>query len=572
MFTKEVEDEERVLKERWQKKCSEMVGEHMPRITNRSGIYLKPAYGSGDIRELDYKDIGLPGEFPFTRGNHPLHYQVMPYMMMQGYGFETTEETRKRMDLLSKLGSRMRIGKEEEPTVYVGAMDLPTQRGIDPDEPAARGRVGACGVSISTVDDFIPLFEGLPFEKVLTVLIGIDAAIVLNALYAAYILEVRKEPLEKMFLISCSIYHSHQWYWDTIAFPPRAGLKLGTENAKFIVENCPLSYHSEVDGYNQGEAGGTPVQEVAFALAATSALTEECIKAGLDVDKVVSKFVGHPHIGLGFFEEIAKFLAWRRLWAKMFKEKFGCKDPDALMFKVIASQTGGSELPAQEPLNNIIRCTIMGMAGMLSDLEGCWISAYDEALGIPTEEAVQVCVRTYQILGEETDIPKVTDPLAGSYYIEWLTTKMEEEIVKLMGKIENMGGYLKCVESGWLRAEIEKSAYERFQRLDRGEDVKVGVNKYKVEEVSEAKAFRPRPEAEIKAVERIKKYREKRDNVKTEASLVRVREAAIKIDKKWPESCGVLMPALIEAARAGATLGEMHRILREVFGWGYFAG
>jgi len=466
----------------------------------------------------------------------------------------------------------MRVGKEEEPTVYVLALDLPTQRGFDPDEPEARGRVGECGLSISTIDDFVPLFEDLPLDKVLTVLIGVDATQVLTALYVAYALDVRKESLEKLFMICCNVYHMHQWFWDTIAFPPRAGMKMSTEFIKFIIENCPLSFHGEVDGYNPGESGATPVQEIAFALAAASALMEECVNAGLDPDKVASKFHAHPHISLNFFEEIAKFRAMRRLWAKIFKEKFGCKNPEALMLKTFASQTGGSELSAQEPLNNIIRLTIMGLAGMLSDLEGCWIAAYDEALGIPTEEAVQVSVRTYQILGEETDIPRVSDPLAGSYYMEWLTNRMEEEVVKIHKKIEGMGGYLKCWESGWLRAELEKSAYERFERLRQGKDAKVGVNKYRMEEVSKFQAFRRPPEAEEIAIERIRKYRKKRDNQKTEAALAGVREAAIRINEDWPGSCGVLMRALIEAARAKATLGEMHKVLREVFGYGYFSG
>ncbi len=321
-----------------------------------------------------------------------------------------------------------------------------------------------------------------------------------------------------------------------------------------------------------GEAGATPVQEMAFNLAHTMTSMEECIRVGLDPDGVAPKFIGHPHVGLNFFEEIAKFRATRRLWAKIFKEKFGCQKPESLQYRVFAAQTAGVELTAQEPLNNIIRTTIMALACMLADIEGAWIASYDEALGIPTEEAVQIAVRTYQILSEETDVPHVIDPLGGSYYIEWLTNKMEEETNKLLKEIEDRGGYLKCWESGWLRGEVEKSAYERLQGLQSGKKVKVGVNKYRAEEAPKVKAFRPPREVEQKAIEKVKRYRQKRDNRKTEEALARVREAAISVDRDWPKSCGVLMPALVEAARSGATTGEMHRILREVFGYGYYSG
>ena len=287
---------------------------------------------------------------------------------------------------------------------------------------------------------------------------------------------------------------------------------------------------------------------------------------------MASKFYGHPHIGMNLFEEVAKIRAMRRIWAKVMKERFGCKSREALTYKPFVAQTAGIELTAQEPLNNIIRTTVMALACMFADIEGAWISSYDEAIGIPTEEAVQVCVRTYQILGEETDIPWVTDPLGGSYYVEWLTGRMEEEIEGLLRMMEEMGGYLRCWESGWIRGEVEKSAYERLKGLEKGERVKVGVNKYRIEDFPRIPKFEVSREVERAAVERVRRYREERDGKKVKEALGRLRDAALRIEKEWPESCGVLMPALIEAARAGATTGEMHRILREVFGYGYFSG
>ncbi|MDY6862047.1 MAG: methylmalonyl-CoA mutase family protein [Thermodesulfobacteriota bacterium] len=571
MFTDDELRKDRIMRGEWEDKCQGMFGGKGPAPLIRSGIELKPLYTPQDIKNINYKDIGIPGMYPFTRGNYPLHYQVVPFMMLQGYGLAGAEETRKRRDWLSKLGSRLHVGREEDMTVYVLAVDLPTQRGIDPDEGSARGRVGECGVSISTVDDFIPLFERLPLDQTFTVLIGLDATLVLYALYAAYVMDIRKESLREVFIGPCNYYY-HQWAWDTIAFPPRIAMKLQVETIKFILENCPKSLHTQVEGYNVGEAGATPVQEVAFNIAAVITMMEYTKEAGFDMDDVAQRFYVHPHVGLNLFEEIAKFRASRRLWAKIFKDRFGCRRHESLQYKIWASQTGGVELTAQEPLNNIIRTTIMAVAAMLAGVEGMWIASYDEALGIPTEEAVQVAVRTYQILSEETDIPYVTDPLGGSYYIEWLTNRMEEGIMNVLKKMEDLGGYMKCWESGWIRREVANSAYRRLKGLEEGKEVKVGMNKYKMEESPEITVFRPPKDAEDRAVQRIKKYREGRDREKIKIELEKVKNAALQIEHGWPDSCGRLMPALIEAARAGATLGEMHLILREVFGYGYYSG
>ncbi|MDO8785065.1 MAG: acyl-CoA mutase large subunit family protein, partial [Syntrophales bacterium] len=454
---------------------------------------------------------------------------------------------------------------------YVNTIDLPTQRGLDPDDPAARGRVGECGMSISTTHDYEALLDGVPLEKALVIIIGFDNVIPLLSLYAAYVLDTRKDDLSKTFHICCNLFH-HQWFWDSAAFPPRTAMKLQVELIKWFTKNCPRSYPGVIDGYNVAEAGAPPVLEVAFNLANTIELMNHCIKAGLDPDEVASRIWGHPHISMKFYEEIAKFRASRRLWAKIMKERFGCSKPEALTYKAMVAQTGGSELPAIEVHNNIIRCTIMAMAGMLGDVEGMWISSFDEALGIPAEEAAQVAVRTYQILGEETDIPYVTDPFGGSYFMECLTNNIEEEVLKLLKKMDDMGGYLKCWESGWIRGEVERGGNERLRKIDKGEWVKVGLNKYRVEEVSPVRAFRCSEEAEKKAVARVKQYRTDRDQEKTKKALSKVREAAERIEKSWPESCGELFNACVEAARAKATAGEMHRILREVFGYGYYSG
>jgi len=572
MFTKKVIKESEILEERWRQKCSHWLGEDMPgRHTNRSGIELKPVYTPRDIEDIGFQEIALPGEYPFTRGKTPLQYQIMPLMMVPVSGYGGAEETRKRREWLSKLGSRLHVGKEGELAHLFIPADLPTQNGYDADAPEARGRVGHCGISISTVKDIEVLFEGLPLDKVFSICIPFDSTMAVTSLLAAYILDVRKEELEKLLMVGCNLLH-HQLYWDSAGFPPGTAIRLETEYVKFIIENCPLATHTIATGYNPEEAGATPVQETALSLASTIGLMEECIKVGMDPDRVAPQFIYHPCIGLNLFEDIAKIRAARKLWAKIFKERFECKRPESLHWKWGLAQTSGFSFTAQEPLNNIIRATIMTLTGMLAGIDGCAVNSYDEAVGIPSEEAVKMSIRTYQILSEETDIPKVTDPLGGSYYIEWLTNRMEEEIRKFLDKIEEKGGFLKCWESGWLRGEVEKSAYERQKRFDEGKDVRVGVNKYKVGEETRIEAFRVSQEIEDSRVEMVRKHKVERDNTRTKVALSRVEEAAIRIDKEWPGSCGELMPALIESARSGATLGEMQGLLKKVFGYGYFSG
>jgi methylmalonyl-CoA mutase N-terminal domain/subunit len=575
MFLPQVLEEDKKKLIQWQEQLAMMTRRGPAPINlefkTTSGVALKPIYTPLDVAGLKYEEMGPPGTYPFTRGNYPIHYQAVPFLMNQGYGMGTAKETRERRNWLEKLGSRFHVGDEADMTVYILTMDLPTQRGLDPDDPAARGKVGECGISMSNLDVFKVLYENLSLEQVFTILIGFDSGMILTALYAAYAQKMRNEPFEKLFFVSCNYFH-HQWCWDSAGFPPSAAMKLCTEYSSWVIKNCPLSMHSPMDGYNVGEAGANPAQEVAFNMAHSIALVEELQKVGIDPNDAAGRFMGHPHLSLNFFEEIAKIRATRRLWARIFKERFGCNRPEALHYNTFTAQTGGIESMAQEPLNNIIRTTIMSLAAMMADIDGCWITSYDEALGIPTAEAVQVAVRTYQILSEETDIPYVTDPLGGSYYVEALTVRMEEEILRILKEMDRLGGYMKCWESGWIRSQVNNSARERLKKIERGEKVKVGTNKYRVEDTPKMHAYRRPIEAEDAAIEEIKKYRANRDSRKTEQALKEVRKAAKAIDKDWPNSCGSLMPALVEAGKAGATLGEMHSILRDVFNYGYYAG
>ena len=572
MFAKETLDKNRILEQRWKEKSKDLLGKRKLNLNTSSGIELKSLYTPKDLADLDYDEVGLPGEYPCTRGNYSLQYQITPFIQSQFFGFGTAEETRQRRDWLERLGCSYRVGEKGQVPLII-AFDLPSQKGLDPDHPEARGRIGQGGVSISTIRDIAAIMEGLPLDKTCVFWNCFDAALPVYALYFVYALDVRKEPLENLFIMP-SNYSCNQWGHDWIGFPPPINLKLEVELIKFIIENCPLSrdWHSTLDGYDPAEAGATPVQEVAFGLGRIIMLIEECKKVGLNPDDIAPGFWGHPHISLNFFEEIAKLRATRKIWAKIMKERFGCRRPESWKLKVPLSETAGIELTAREPFNNIVRLTIMTLAGILANVEGIFTAAYDEAISIPTEESAKMSVRTQQIIAEETDVCKITDPLGGSYYIEWLTNRIEKEVNDLLAEIDEKGGFLKCWESGWIRREIEESSNKRQEKIQNGEKVIVGVNKYEVEDKTKIPPFRVSLDIEKGAIEKVKKHKENRDNLKTERALAGVREAAQKMDKEWPESCGLLTPAMVEAAGAGATMGEMHGVLRDVFGWGFFSG
>lgn len=572
MYSKEVQQKDRNMVEKWEKDVKKMGAENLKSMS-KSGFELKPVYTPSDLEGVDYGEISLPGQYPYTRGYYPVHYQVIPPIMSQQMSYGSAKETMERREFLKKLGRRMFVGDEEDSFAMILALDLPTQTGFDADDPVARGKVGECAVSLCTLEAMEEMFKGSPsLNKMATAFIGFNAVEINVAMYAVYCMDIRKEPLDSLMVWPVSEHHC-QYFYDIAAYPPAAGLKLKVELVKWLRENCPLSTTYLMDGYNVAEAGATPSFEVALAFAEAINTIEECIKIGLDPDDFLPSFYTHFHLGLNLFEEVAKFRAMRRLWAKIVKERFRCKNPEAFKLKTYAPQPGGYETTAIEPLNNIIRITIMTLAGLLGDQDGISSISYDEPLGIPTDESIKISTRTLQILVEETDIPYVTDPLGGSYYVESLTNRMEDEIVKKLEEMEEMGGFIKCLESGWIKAEVERQAYERMRRLDNGQEVRVGMNKYRVEDrPPPINVIRRSPELEEQIINDVKRYKKERDYEKTKFALNKLREAAATIEKDWPESAGNLMPAAIEAIRAKATLGECCRIFREIFGYGYFAG
>jgi methylmalonyl-CoA mutase N-terminal domain/subunit len=555
------EEEIKELEEEWRKDYARVYKEREFKATTPSGIPLKTVYTPSDIANIDYKGIGMPGLYPYTRGTHPLQYQFRPWTneVIMGYGLP--ENTRERYEHMWKEGMSSYL----ETPVFFPAFDLPSQHGYDPDHPAARGRIGQSGVSVSTMKDYEILFDGLPLHRMITFLGTNSTAMPALAMYIVY--AERRGFTQEKLNGNVWNYPWAQWHWDSATYRPRDAFKLIVELIKYVSNNMPRWRPMSLQAYNMEEAGANAIQEVAFILATSIAVTEECIKAGIDPDSFLPRFGFVVSTTIDFFETVAKVRALRKMWAKINKERFGCKDQHSLRASIYL-QAAGSSLTAQQPLNNIARLAIEALAGAAAGVDGISTISYDEALSLPSEEAMTTSLRIQQVLFHESGIRNVTDPLAGSYYVEWLTNKMEEEATKLIEKLDQIG-YIKAWETGWLKSEVMKSALEWRQAVDNGEKVIVGVNKYVLEEEPKIPVFKVDPKVEEIAVERVKKFKAERDNAKTETALANMEQKAKKVQAEWPEASGELMPAVIDAAKADATLGEMTGVLKKVFGWGY---
>jgi methylmalonyl-CoA mutase N-terminal domain/subunit len=569
MFTREIWKKDRAMVERWQKRVAETKGGNEFRARTSGGIPLKPLYTPSDMDHIHYDEIAIPGEFPYTRGFEPLGYQSQGWMMRQPVAVGLTKDTRERAEFLERLGWGLTVGDEGEKrlSVYNTALDCPSQQGYEPDAPEARGRVGRDGMSLGSIRDLDALFQGRDLEKTEVFFATPDGTLNWVAQYIVYA-ERHGIPQAKLRLKAGNTTY-RSWFWDTAAYPPKQAMKLCAELIAYLIKRVPMAQVQSIEGYNPSEAGGTPVQEVAFCLATAITITEECIKVGLNPDDFLPKFHGHNHTSLDLFETVAKFRAMKKMWARIFKERFGCKKPEALKFRIYP-QTGGSLLHRKEPENNIIRVTIMALAQVLSGTDGVWTASYDECSNIPSEKAAQIALRTQQIIYHETNIPAVVDPLGGSYYVEWLTKKIEGEAYSLLEEIDKRGGYIKCWESGWFRSELAREARKWQEAIDRGEKVMVGANRYVVEKGDHVPMFKVDPKVEDEAIRRIKSFKAERDNGKAKAALNALREALEKMKNEWPGSCGLVMPALIDAFRADCTYGETQGIMKEVLGYGYY--
>ena len=495
----------------------------------------------------DYrKRLGRPGEYPFTRGIYPRMYLERLWTMRQYAGFGSAEETNRRFRYLLAQGQ----------TGLSVAFDLPTQLGLDPDHPLSVGEVGRVGVSIATVEDMEELFAGIPLDQVTTSMTINAPAMMLLAMYLL-VAERRGIPWEKLGGTVQNDILKEYVARGTYIYPPKPSMRLVTDLFAFCAERVPRWNTISISGYHIREAGATAVQEVAFTLANAKAYVRAALARGLALDRFAPRlsffFAAHNDI----FEEAAKFRAARRLWARTMREEFGAKNPKSWMLR-FHTQTAGSTLTAQQPLNNIVRVAYQALAAVLGGTQSLHTNAYDEALGLPTEQSALIALRTQQILAFESGVTRAIDPAGGSFYLEHLTDRIEAEAEALIRQIDAMGGAVAAIEAGFVQKEIEESAW-RFQReVEEGRRVIVGVNRFTVEEETSVPVQKIDPEVGRRRAEAIRRYREHRDQAAVRAALSKLKEAA--------KGEANLFPFVLDAFRARATLGEVAGALREVFG------
>jgi methylmalonyl-CoA mutase N-terminal domain/subunit len=532
----------------WQKRTVEpvlkKVGERKAKFETPSGIPMERAFGPQDLPpDLD---LGWPGEYPFTRGVQPTMYRSRFWTMRQYAGFGTAEESNARYRFLLERGQ---MGLSV-------AFDLPTQIGYDADDPMALGEVGKVGVSISSIHDMMTLFRGIPLDKVSTSMtINAPASVLL----AMYIVTAKQQGVESRQLRGTVQNDILKEYIarGTYIYPPQHSMRLITDMFAYCKDHVPHWNTISISGYHIREAGSTAVQEVAFTLANGIAYVEAALNAGLTVDEFAPQlsffFNAHNH----FLEEIAKFRAARRLWAEIMRERFQARDPKSWMLR-FHTQTGGSTLTAQQPENNIVRVALQALAAVLGGTQSLHTNSMDEALALPTEKAVQIALRTQQIIAYETGVADTVDPLAGSYAIEYLTQQIYDRAKEYIAQIDAMGGALVAIEEGFIQNEIQDAAYASQMAMERGEQIVVGVNEFVEPEEPPADLLRVDPAIEQAAHERLRALRAQRDNERVSALRARL-AAAARSDEN-------LMPIIIECVENEVTLGEVCHTLREVFG------
>ncbi len=512
-----------------------------------SSMPVDRLYTPADIADTVYlRDIGFPGTYPFTRGIQPTMYRGRLWSMRQYAGFGTAEETNQRFRYLLAEGQ----------TGLSVAFDLPTQLGYDSDDPMAAAEVGQVGVAIDSLRDMETLFEEIPLDRVSTSMTINAPAPILVAMYAA-VGEKQGVPLAKIEGTAQNDVLKEYVARGTHIFPPRPSLRLAADLIAFTAREMPKFNPISISGYHIREAGSTAAQEIAFTFANAIAYVEAVLARGLSADDFAPRiswiFNTHNH----FFEEIAKYRALRRMWARIMKERFGAKDPRSMMLRT-HTQTGGSTLQAQQPENNIVRAAIQALAAVLGGVQSLALSCYDEALALPTEDAQRIALRTQQIIAHETGATDTVDPLAGSYYVEHLTNELERRANEYLAQIEGMGGAVPAIESGWMQQEIQNASWAYQRDVESGREVVVGVNRYRTEGEEPKLIFRVDPRlAEAQHI-RLERARRERDPEAVSRALARLRAAA--------EGTDNLMPPIIEAVKSYATLGEICGVLREVFG------
>jgi methylmalonyl-CoA mutase N-terminal domain/subunit len=539
-------------REEWEKRTLEPTLRRFPerqeRFETLSGIPLDRIYTPADV-PVDYlQDLGFPGEYPFTRGVQPTMYRGRLWTMRQYAGYATAEESNARYRYLLAQGQ----------TGLSVAFDLPTQLGYDADDPLASGEVGKVGVSISSLDDMRVLFNGIPLDQISTSMTINAPAAILLAMYIAVAKEQGVDPKRLRGTVQNDILKEYIAR-GTYIFPPRPSMRLVTDLIRYCATEVPEWNTISISGYHIREAGSTAVQEVAFTLANGIAYVQAAIEAGLDVDAFAPRLSFFFNAHNDFLEEVAKFRAARRLWARIMRERFGAKDPRSCMLR-FHTQTAGCTLTAQQPELNVIRVTLQALAAVLGGTQSLHTNSLDEALWLPTEESVRIALRTQQIIAHESGVANTVDPLAGSYVVEYLTNEIERQAQAYIEKIDAMGGVLVAIERGYIQQEIADAAYRYQQAVEKGERIVVGVNAYQIEEEARRlKRLVVDPAVEARQRERLAALRARRDAERVSAMLARVEAAARAPDQ-------MLMPLFIAAVEADCTLGEICGVLRRVWG------
>ena len=535
-------------KDEWNHHAGKVGKRQNVKFTTVSGEPIETLYTPDDIQNINYlSDIGFPGEFPYTRGVHRNMYRGKLWTMRQFAGFGTPEDTNGRFKYLLEHGQ----------TGLSTAFDLPTLMGRDADDPLSEGEVGICGVSISSLADMEILFKGIPLDKASTSMtINAPAAMML----AFYIAVAEKQGVAPNLLrgtIQADILKEYIAQKEWI-YPPSPSMRIITDMFTYCAKELPQFNPISISGYHIREAGSTAVQELAFTLANGFAYIEAGIAAGMDIDEFAPRLSFFFNSHLDFFEEISKFRAARRIWAKRLRYKYGAKDPKSWMLR-FHTQTAGCSLTAQQPENNIVRTALEALAGVLGGTQSLHTNSMDETLALPSDKAAKIALRTQQIIAHEVGVTNTIDPLAGSYFVESLTTRMEEEAERYFEKIDMLGGVIPAIEEGFFQREIAEAAYRYQSEIDRKEKIIVGVNKYvEDEEQIEIPILTITPEVEAKQKRRLAELRHERNASDVKRTISELQQGAADGSN--------LMPLLLKATRAYVTLGEMCNALAEHFG------
>lgn len=514
---------------------------------SESGLPIEPVYGPDSLDGFDpAAKLGEPGAFPYTRGVYPTMYTSRPWTMRQYAGFATAAESNARYHQLIEAGT----------TGLSVAFDLPTQMGHDSDAPIAAGEVGKVGVAIDSIDDMRTLFGGIPLDQVSTSMTINAPAAVLLLLYQL-VAEEQGVPADRLTGTIQNDILKEYIARGTYIFPPQSSLRLIADTFRYCHDEIPKWNTISISGYHMAEAGATPVQEIAFTLADARSYVAAAVDSGLDVDAFAPRLSFFFVSRTTLLEEVAKFRAARRIWARMMRDEFGARNPKSMMLR-FHTQTAGVQLTAQQPEVNMVRVAVQALAATLGGTQSLHTNSYDEAIALPSAKAARLALRTQQVIAEETDVTATVDPFAGSYAVESMTDAVEEATVELMDRVAELGGAVSAIEQGFQKGEIERSAYQNAQQIESGERVIVGVNSYRTDDEEQPEPLRVDPALEKAQAERLARLRAERDTGEVERRIDEVRAAAA-------GSQNVLYP-LREALRARATVGEVCDALRDVWG------